>query len=156
MTVENGKICPLILIEGHQTRWTFCLTKYLMVCYTCFMTATEQIIKLLTNIKTPFRQLSFTLGCGGCSNNTTIMSDTSCLMCGRMLCGKSGNFCKEHKGQEESEQYLSMENKKDAVLLAREVIRAHRQAAVLTCVETCWCWEAEERVALLERSWEHK
>ena len=41
-------------------------------------------------------ELSKTMGCGGCSNNTTVESEHTCKTCGRMLCGSCGEFCKDH------------------------------------------------------------
>jgi hypothetical protein len=41
-------------------------------------------------------KFSMMMGCGGCSNNTTVDSPHTCKTCGRMLCGMCGEYCKEH------------------------------------------------------------
>jgi hypothetical protein len=43
---------------------------------------------------------SQTLTCGGCYRLTTLSSQHTCRTCGRMLCGKCGKYCLDHKAQE--------------------------------------------------------
>ncbi len=35
--------------------------------------------------------------CGGCEKITMVESPYTCKTCGRMLCGKCGEYCKDHK-----------------------------------------------------------
>jgi len=44
--------------------------------------------------------LSSRMGCGNCSNITSVSSKFSCKVCGRMLCGECGEYCKDHQPKE--------------------------------------------------------
>jgi len=48
-------------------------------------------------------KLSQSLSCGGCNASTQIDSKYTCKVCGRMLCGNCGSYCKDHKAEQGEE-----------------------------------------------------
>ena len=85
-----------------------------------------------------WHQLSITLGCSGCGKNTTVFSETTCGVCGMMLCGNCGNFCKHHHNAD----IIARETSK-VVVEVWKTVNKHRRKIMICCQEDCWCWEME-------------
>lgn len=59
--------------------------------------ASEIIDNILTDNKELWKDLSQTLGCGGCPTLIKVDTEYTCNVCGRMICENCKNLCKFHR-----------------------------------------------------------
>jgi ribosomal protein S27E len=80
-------------------------------------------------------QLHITMGCAGCTNNTTVFGKYTCKVCGMMLCGLCGPYCSHHRNE------VIKDETRKIVAVITDLVVPHRAESKVGCCETCWCWD---------------